>query len=90
MTLSRYILIVNSIQSIFDVHPATAIASSSFSEHGPEKATSGIIVDKDKDMFHSDDEKYPWLAIDLGFYYASDESSDSGFVYKVYFYQVIC
>ena len=24
---------------------------------------------KTNDMFHSNNEKYPWLAIDLGFYY---------------------
>ena len=55
---------------------------------GPKMATNG----KTNDLFHSVNEKYPWLAIDLGFYYASDKSSDIGFVYKVFFYLylVIC
>ena len=37
-----------------------------------ENAVNGILPDGSldvDDMFHSDSENYPWLAIDLGFYY---------------------
>ena len=36
---------------------------------GPEKTINGIIKSEWSDMFHSGNENYPWLAIDLGFYY---------------------
>ena len=36
---------------------------------GPEKTINGIIKSEWSDMFHSGNENYPWLAIDLGFFY---------------------
>ena len=64
----------NFIQSLFTVNPVTATASSTFDNDnwGPaEMAINGILnagSDYD-DMFNSDNDNYPWLAIDLGFYY---------------------
>jgi len=52
----------------------TATASSTFVDNnfGPaEMAINGILnaVSDYDDMFNSDNDNYPWLAIDLGFYY---------------------
>ena len=56
------------------MHPMTATASSTYvdDKFGPaEMAINGILnagSDYD-DMFNSDNDNFPWLAIDLGFYY---------------------
>ena len=62
------------IQSLFVVHPMTATASSTYvdDKYGPaEMAINGILnagSDYD-DMFNSNNDNYPWLAVDLGYYY---------------------
>ena len=59
--------------SLFVVHPMIASASSIYDNDsfGPAKmAINGILDGSDyDDMFNSGNDNYPWLAIDLGFYY---------------------
>ena len=64
---------VNFIQNLFVAHPmvATAISVYDGNNYGDvDMAINGIIGNSDyDDMFHSLGHNYPWLAIDLGFYY---------------------
>ena len=66
------------IQSLFNVHPIPMTATaSSFSDGSQwgfdwqiDMAINGIQDGSDyDDLFHSNGENFPWLAIDLGFFY---------------------
>ena len=71
--LRHDLLNVNFIQNLFVTHPmvATAISVYDGNNYGDvDMAINGIIGNSDyDDMFHSLGHNYPWLAIDLGFYY---------------------
>ena len=49
------------------MNPLIATASSFHPTMGPDKAINGNLGEWD--LFHSENEKYPWLAIDVGFFY---------------------
>ena len=53
------------------MNPMIATASSFLDgDYGPvSQAINGVIENDYVDMFHSLDDDFPWLAIDLGFYY---------------------